>query len=260
MRCENWGFFGENPHNFEPHKIFMWRHYHMLTCVILRKFPIFSSRNNFDPRFYMSPKVNKMNYSLNFKLWNLSKQLLLLIAATKTLDFVTTANVLLTFRYMPKIQLKPSENITDNIWEHYGQKYLQSYTKGYNIDWKCHYHESGRCLFQLDMWHGALRWVINELRGQGPGGPWPSDGQKWVYVCLWWRATRCFLPDQKILFLPELSQFQIWILHTITLRPHALNAIIANFELQNLSSTFFEQSTWNVAVILRTSFHTDFFF
>ena len=36
---------------------------------------------------------------------------------------------------------------------------------------------------------------------------------------------------------------------------------IANFELKNLSSpTFFEQSTWNFPVILKTSFPTDLFF
>ena len=46
---------------------------------------------------------------------------------------------------------------------------------------------------------------------RGPGGPRPGDGQNRVVCCILisreTTATRCFLPDQKILFLAKVITF-----------------------------------------------------
>ena len=47
------------------------------------------------------------------------------------------------------------------------------------------------------------------VKGAG-GGRWPWEGQNRVFCCFWQRgvsATKCFLPDQKILFLAEVIRF-----------------------------------------------------
>ena len=101
-------------------------------------------------------------------------------------------------------------------------------------------------------WSPSASFVI---KGAG-GGLWVWRTQKWVYMCLWWRAwraTRCFLPDQKILFLTwfiAISNLDFTYNYIAVARFNRDYLKIENFELQNLSSpTFFELSTWNLAVM-----------
>ena len=45
---------------------------------------------------------------------------------------------------------------------------------------------------------------------KGGGGLQPGKGRNRVFFCFWQRgvsATRCFLPDQKILILAEIREF-----------------------------------------------------
>ena len=85
---------------------------------------------------------------------------------------------------------------------------------------------------------------------RGPGGPRPWDGQKSCLMLVLKRArraTRCFLPDQKILILAKViagSISQNTYNYIAVARFNREYLKISNFEAKNLSPpTFFEIKT-----------------